>query len=91
MSASEILKKYSTQGALGTTGPIGHQGTPGIPDNLWVYVLNKKNQFLPGEDLKNLSSWQIYKRVLDKYGLEGLPNEEILGKLREETIKILNK
>lgn len=91
MNESEILKKYGTQGVSGTTGPIGTPGTPGIPDNLWNYVLNKKNQFLPGEDLKNLNSWQIYKRVLDKYGLEGFPNEEILGKLREETIKILNK
>jgi hypothetical protein len=91
MDRSEILEKYGTQGVSGTTGPIGVAGTPGIPDNLWSYVLNKKQQFLPDENLEKLSSWETYKKVIEKYNLNGLPNDEILGKLREETIKILNK
>lgn len=91
MDASEILEKYGTQGVSGTTGPIGVMGKPGIPDNLWNYVMNKKNQFLPNEDLKNLNSSKIFQKVIEKYNLNGLSHDEILGKLREETIKILNK
>lgn len=79
-------------GCIGTVGPIGQAGSPGVEKETWDYVLNKKNQFLTQEEMSKCNGdYSTYNTIIKKYNLESFSDQEIISILREETIKILNK